>query len=233
MCAAHPRVRLEEAVRAFNTSLLEHRNPDTLKRLNDTEKLMKVRARAGRGGVGGASRASVACRAVACAHAPHLNTRVWRSVSASHATRCCRSAVLQRAHVILATHHSTCYVSSANVSHRLSDDSGAGRALQVFLVDHLQTSQQTGFRSGVHYKLPSAAVGNVGMCGTWTFACTESPHTQGQESTAHPTGFELDRTDGCHGRSPMVDRCPAAACRWRSACLCLHSKRRRQVSGVL
>ncbi|MEW5317367.1 MAG: hypothetical protein WDW38_008669 [Sanguina aurantia] len=34
--------RLDEAVKAFNTSLLEHRNPDTLKRLNDTEKLMKV-----------------------------------------------------------------------------------------------------------------------------------------------------------------------------------------------
>lgn len=41
-------VRLDEAVKAFNTSLLEHRNPDTLKRLNDTEKLMKVRAHAGR-----------------------------------------------------------------------------------------------------------------------------------------------------------------------------------------
>ena len=33
--------RLEEAVTVFNKSLTEHRNPDTLKKLNDTEKQLK------------------------------------------------------------------------------------------------------------------------------------------------------------------------------------------------
>lgn len=35
-------LRLEDAIQAYNRSLLEHRHADTLKRLNDTEKLMKV-----------------------------------------------------------------------------------------------------------------------------------------------------------------------------------------------
>ena len=35
--------RLDEAVQVFNKSLTEHRNADTLKKLNDTEKIIKER----------------------------------------------------------------------------------------------------------------------------------------------------------------------------------------------
>lgn len=35
--------KLEEAVGAYNKSLMEHRTADTLKRLNETEKKLKVR----------------------------------------------------------------------------------------------------------------------------------------------------------------------------------------------
>lgn len=36
---------MEEAVAVYNKSLMEHRTADTLKRLNETEKKLKVRGR--------------------------------------------------------------------------------------------------------------------------------------------------------------------------------------------
>ena len=39
-------IRLEEAVHVYNKALMEHRNADTLKKLNETEKMLKVRGQA-------------------------------------------------------------------------------------------------------------------------------------------------------------------------------------------